>query len=425
MGDNHIVGSVPVQSEDATKVPNGPRRGQVEAKVPWSNAPAGATKVRLRASMERSDAYKRLPSGAWRVLAAMWELADAPRASEPWVHGRCKVSTLADRTGLSVSQVQRWMRRLRVVPEGQKAARGWLGGWIDSKVQAGRFLAWTVYATPGGLVETRAKPSTHELPTPRRATSPREDALPANAGMRVEVAHPCASDIPPVTTTAEGHHHHTTREDAEAAAGGGGGGDEFIDAIRTELRTLGVWTDKVEPLARRVAGMPDGLDRLRATIRRAKVEARQPAAFVSRAIDNGTLDELPPKAVEVPHGDWVPASPTRPTPDELRSQFKTWAKACRDLFRETIRDLRDAGVSMSDTVGGQQAMRYSEDPQAWAELFGKPVSAWRSEVVEIRDALNRLCAKAGVAPIPSGALPDIRSFAGSDGGPPEVVEAFE
>ena len=111
MSDNHIVESGSVQSQAGTAVetcgqPNGD----------------GRRKVQLRASMERSDAYKRLPSGAWRVLTAMWELADSPRGSEPWVHGRCKVRTLADRTGLSESQVQRWLRRLR--PCGREARPG-------------------------------------------------------------------------------------------------------------------------------------------------------------------------------------------------------------------------------------------------------------------------------------------------------------
>ena len=53
MSDNHIVESGSVQSQAGTAVetcgqPNGD----------------GRRKVQLRASMERSDAYKRLPSGA-------------------------------------------------------------------------------------------------------------------------------------------------------------------------------------------------------------------------------------------------------------------------------------------------------------------------------------------------------------------------
>ncbi len=436
MGDNHIVGSVPVQPEDATKVPNGRHCGQVEAKPP---SVEGVTKVRLRASMERSDAYKRLPSGAWRVLAALWELADAPRGSEPWVYGRCKVAKIAERTGLSVSQVQRWLRRLRVVPEGQEAPKGWLGGWIDTKVYVGRNLNWTVYATPGGIVEkvpkaskVETRPKAPKAPMPEVAVAqPRievtHSCASSAAGMRVEVAHPCASDIPPPSTTAKDHHHQTTREgrDDDAPDGGGGGGAGELDAIRTELRTLGVWSAKVEDLAKRVVATPDGLARLRATSERARREARQPAAFVSKAIEGGTLDDAP-KPIEVPHGAWRPRGLTD---EDRKAQFKAWGNACHHLFREMTGYLRAEGIRPGETVNGQKGMRYSEDRHAWADLFRSSPAAWRSEVVEVFDDLNRQLAKAGLETFPPVALPSLDEFrpgsAGDAGGTSgDAVESF-
>ena len=55
-------------------------------------------------------------------------------------------------------------------------------------------------------------------------------------------------------------------------------------------------------------------------------------------------------------------------------------------------------------------MRYSEDPNAWAVLFRSPPAAWRSEVVEVFNDLNRQLAKASLKPFPADALRPIEEF---------------
>ena len=410
MSDNHIVESGSVQSQAGTAVetcgqPNGD----------------GRRKVQLRASMERSDAYKRLPSGAWRVLTAMWELADSPRGSEPWVHGRCKVRTLADRTGLSESQVQRWLRRLRVPADGKPAPADSLGGWIDTRVCAGRYLAWTVYASPGSVREARPVAPTRYETTPRRVTTPRLDATPANASMREEVTHPCVSDIPPQSSTTKDHtttnHARASDDDSLGASvnGGGGGGD--FDAIAEELRTFGVWASRIDDLAQRVASTPDGLQRLQATTTRANREARSPVPMVVRAIERDDLDPAPPTFN-------VPDSPRRPTRKMTREEFKAWAKSWARLFRAMTDELRAANVKPSETVNGAKGVAYAEDPNAWVPLWSRPEAHRQSEVAEVFNELNRRLVVAGLQLFTPPTDDDFGSAGGAGGTASEAITAF-
>ena len=187
----------------------------------------GKRKVQLRAKMERSNAYRGLPSGAWRVLTAMWELADSPRGSEPWVHGRCKVRTIADRTGLSIAQVGRWLRRLRVLDPGQEEPTGWLGGWLDTHVSAGRYLTWTIYADPDGGMGTPIEAPEHDHGCATRSSV---DARPGSASMREELAHPCATDIPRQRTTSSPPPPPTSSSDSTAEAASAAVGDAGAEA---------------------------------------------------------------------------------------------------------------------------------------------------------------------------------------------------
>lgn len=410
MSDNHIVESGSVQSPVATveRTCGEPRQGDAQAQA-TDNAKveAGRSKVRLRASMERSEAYKRLPSGAWRVIAALWELADAPRGSEPFVHGRCRVSTIADRTGLSRSQVQRWLRRLRVVPDGQPVPTGWLGGWVDSSVRAGRYLAWTVYATPSEVIEATGKGPSPEAEATDKG---RNDATPDDARMRHEVAHPCVTDIPLRDTTSNNHHQHARARNDEPNAGAGAGGDE--DAIRSELRAVGVWTGKIEPLAQRVEATPNGLARLRATIARGRTVANNLAAFVTKAIERDAMDEASEPRTRVRSSSHRPGM----TPDE----FKAWAKSWAALFRSMTDDLRSNGKTPSATVNGAKGAKYAEDPKAWAELWARPEVHRRAEVTEVFNELNRQLVSAGL----DAFAPPMRSAGAAGGTVGESAEAF-
>lgn len=413
MSDNHIVESGSVQSQ----VVGFPEScGQPKGD--------GRRKVQLRASMERSDAYKRLPSGAWRVLTAMWELADSPRGSEPWVHGRCKVRTLADRTGLSESQVHRWLRRLRVPEDGKVAPADSLGGWIDTRVCAGRFLAWTVYASPGSVVEARPVAPTQGHFTRRRESSSHDDARSPHTSTHEEVTHPRVSDIPPQSSTTKDHSSSTTTtnhaqaraDDSSGASVDGGGGGDF-DAIAGELRTFGVWSARIVELAQRVALTPDGLRRLRATTTRAKREARSPVPMVVRAIERDELDPAPPTFN-------VPDSPRRPTRGMTRDEFKAWGTSWAMLFRAMTDELRDANVNPSETVNGAKGVAYAEDGRTWVPLWSQPEAHRQAEVVEVFNELNRRIVEAGRQPFAPPTDEDFGSAGAAGGTASESVAAF-
>jgi len=253
--------------------------------------PAGQSKARLKGQAVKLTAFRQLPSGAKAVLEALWELADTPRGWDPWVHGRAKVRTIARYAGLSDRQAQRWLGRLRVVEPGQDAPAGHLGGWIDTNVVAGRFLAFTVYAEPSQ--------STAETVT--------EDAkvLSEPSPMSEEVGHPCPTDIPPVLSTST-----TTKATANAEAlpeagpdhGGGGDGDineaqaqrtaDNRDRVRQFLTDAGCRAGDVDRLAHAVLSEPDGPERMAKTYRGLEGNVGSPIAVLVHRIRNGTLDEL-------------------------------------------------------------------------------------------------------------------------------------
>lgn len=296
MPDNHIDGSPTVNPTSTTTAQTTPR---------------GRAKAQLRGAMERSDHYRKLPSGAWRVLTALWELADAPRGSELCVHGFCKRSTIADRTGLSVSQVGRWLRRLRVLNPGETPPPNHLGGWIDTRNRLGRYLTWTVYSTPSGVVDPKqsaleileaaeAEAVVHRSPpqTHRRTVSECHEAPSPNAQTRQEVAHRCAIEVPPQTPTSDFHHHYprttATPEPTQPDELGGGGGvqdQSEREAIGELLDEAGVWPQERGKLVGIVAGLPGGLLRLEKTIRSIG-EHEKLGAFIAARIRKGGLDEV-------------------------------------------------------------------------------------------------------------------------------------
>lgn len=249
----------------------------------------------------KSDAYRKLPSGAKAVLDGLWEMADTPRGWDPWVHGRAKVRTMAAYAGLGDRQTAKWLQRLRA------------DGWIQTATVKGRFLAFTVFSTPNASVKAvsdeTVNPSDRVLSGPKDRTEVRLRTAPKCASephaSAVEVRTPVRSDIPPELSTFTNSSSSSTASDdagasSERQAERGGGGDSSSDpdptnrkAVREILTKLGCRPADVDRLADRVLTETDGLARLRSTIANLGRVA-SPIAVVAYRIRNGTLDELTP-----------------------------------------------------------------------------------------------------------------------------------
>ena len=291
MRTNDIGGFRPVNAQSSTTCPSRVQGRDKAATACRTTAP-GQSKARLKGQAVKQPGFRALPSGAKAVLEALWEMADTPRGRDPWVHGRAKVKTIAHYSGLSGRQVQRWLGRLRVVETGQDAPAGHLGGWIDTHVVAGRFLAFTVYAEPS---QSTAETVIEDIKVLSEPTP-----------MSEEVGHPRPTDIPPVLSTFT-----TTKATANAKAlpeaepDHGGGGDRAgsqnrttaapdRDRVRRFLADAGCRPGDVDRLTYAVMQEPDGPARLSKTwdTLKSSINVIDPMACLVKRIRNGTLDEL-------------------------------------------------------------------------------------------------------------------------------------
>jgi hypothetical protein len=285
----------------------------------------GRRKAQLRGGMERSDEYRLLPSAAKVVISAIWELADTPKGTQPWVHARFKVSTLADRCGLSRSQIHRWLNRIDHRRLEDRVSKGlgpepdWLGPWVRTWCVKGRFLGVTAFATPGSpearnrvmdMAKRRSQTKVFSRvsdgqPVTAPSPQPVQDATPAEAPMRQQMPRQCDNDTPPRTSTSTTHP--VGRSNSIEQAGGGGDEQEppnQTTLVRDELIRLGVRPTKADELALNPQICSAGPRAIRATLDAIKASSgiRDPLGTLVHRLTQGqitktrSLGKLPPAA---------------------------------------------------------------------------------------------------------------------------------
>lgn len=277
----------------------------------------GRRKAQLRGGMERSEEYRSLPSAAKVVISAIWELADTPKGSQPWVHARFKVSTLAERCGLSRSQIHRWLNRIdhrRLedrLSKGLDPEPGWLGPWIRTWCVKGRFLGVTAFATPGSpearnrVMDMASRRSQTKVfsgvrdnqPATSPSPQPISDATPADADVRQQMPHECDNDTPPRTTTSTTHPAGRSNATVEQT-GVGGVAQEHPDQaslVQEELVRVGVRPAKAAELAQDPRISSAGPKAVKATLEavRASLGVRDPLGTLVHRLSHGQITRVP------------------------------------------------------------------------------------------------------------------------------------
>lgn len=277
----------------------------------------GRRKAQLRGGMERSDEYRLLPSAAKVVISAIWELADTPKGSQPWVHARFKVSTLADRCGLSRSQIHRWLNRIdhrRLedrVSKGLGPEPGWLGPWIRTWCVKGRFLGVTAFATPGSpearnrvmdMAKRRSQTKVFSRvsdghPVTAPSPQPAQDATPAEAPMRQQMPRQCDNDTPPQTSTSTTHPVGRSNSTVEQAWVGGCAQEQPDQAslVQEELIRVGIRPAKAAELAQDPRISSAGPKAVKATLEavRASLGVRDPLGTLVHRLSQGQITRPP------------------------------------------------------------------------------------------------------------------------------------
>lgn len=303
MNDQDIVGAGAVQSHFEGGSSSGLR---------------GRRKARLRGGMERSDEYRLLPSAAKVVISAVWELADTPKGTQPWVHARFKVSTLAERCGLSRSQIHRWLNRIdhrrleERLSKGLDPEPGWLGPWIRTWCVKGRFLGVTAFATPSSpearnrVMDMSKRRSQVKIFNGFAETSgatgcPLDDTPDVEQATQ-QMSPRCDNDNPPLVSTSTTHP--VGCEPDPRAEKGWGEVDQKnpSPAIEEGLRRLGVRPEMASMLAQDSKVVSAGMEAIRTTLNAIKGSqgVRDPIATLVHRLRTGQittrsrLGRLPP-----------------------------------------------------------------------------------------------------------------------------------
>ncbi len=294
----------------------GSSRSSVNNRVSTPAIKPGRLKLQLKDGMLHEPGYRSLPRGTRDVLDALWQMADAPLGSSPYVLGRCRIRTLADRAGMGYRNAQLCLAQLR--------RQGWVTTQTNGPRTQNRGLCFAVFASPNVATQDRLSAAGGVSRDASRGTRKGRIAQPIAHPDAQPIAHPDAQWIahpldttfspppppPPPPPRACANVSVSCSTDAPPADVGGGGGVVLAveatpavpavpeptrppekpsaasdDPIVVELVQLGVWPADAVQLAQTDAVKNAGAAGVRATyadVKRAPGIKNPIAVLVSR-----------------------------------------------------------------------------------------------------------------------------------------------